>query len=425
MARSFVYRCPEGLAAVLMALVSIVTSPSRLTAQCANPSLTDYVTCTAHCVDVPDVHCDTNCGALARMSGVVRSGDGGLLIEPVYYGEVFSNTRGGMTTRNATQYQALFDLSLTVDFEKTLLPVPGRFYMLGQNTHGRGLTGDFIGDTLVLSNIDSGKNLTQVAEYWWEFNVLHDVVTLRLGKQDVNTEFFFIDIAEDYIQSSFGLTPTAVLPTFPFPSIAALALVRLDDSLQLKLGVWDLLAEVGSWGVSGNSTVLAIGELEYKYALLDGALPGVMAVGAAYATDGELLGTVFDAGHGYYVQLEQLLFREREWDADAPEGLGVFAAYYPRFLGRQFLDESFGDSFVGGVVYRGLISGRDEDVLGAGVAWAELFKGGSDRETVYEFFYKARITPRVSLQPDIQYIVTPSGIYPDALAIGMRFQVDL
>ena len=29
----------------------------------------------------------------------------------------------------------------------------------------------------------------------------------------------------------------------------------------------------------------------------------------------------------------------------------------------------------------------------------------------------------MSIQPDIQYIATPSGIYPDALVVGMRFQL--
>ena len=100
-------------------------------------------------------------------------------------------------------------------------------------------------------------------------------------------------------------------------------------------------------------------------------------------------------------------------------------AYYNTETRFATLDEAIGDSFIGGVVYRGLIVGRDEDVLGAGVAWAELFQGGSNEETVYEFFYKAQITPSVSLQPDIQYIVTPSGIHPDALAVGIRFQIAL
>ena len=79
----------------------------------------------------------------------------GVLLEPIYYGEVFSNAKGGMSTRGATQYEALLDLPLTLDFEALDLPVPGQFFLLAQNTHGRGLTDDFIGDAQYISNIDS------------------------------------------------------------------------------------------------------------------------------------------------------------------------------------------------------------------------------------------------------------------------------
>ena len=40
-------------------------------------------------------------------------------------------------------------------------------------------------------------------------------------------------------------------------------------------------------------------------------------------------------------------------------------------------------------------------------------------------FYKAQITPLMSVQPDIQYVISPSGIYRDALVVGVRFQVAL
>lgn len=38
-------------------------------------------------------------------------------------------------------------------------------YRLGQNTHGQGITEDFVGDAQVLINIDSFKNIAKVSEY--------------------------------------------------------------------------------------------------------------------------------------------------------------------------------------------------------------------------------------------------------------------
>jgi porin len=349
----------------------------------------------------------------------------GLSVEPVYCGEVFSNTRGGLSTNDATQYQALLDLGIEFDLEALQTPLPGRFYMLAQNTHGRGISEDFVGDTQVVSNIDSFQNITRVSEYWWEFACLDDAVTVRLGKQDINTEFFVIDLAADFIQSTFGLSPSTAFPTYPDNSMGAVALVQLTDAWRLKAGVWDAFAPGGGWGFSGNDSILAIGELERTYALAGGTLPGVFAAGAVYESAGAIEGAPVSPVQEYYLQVEQLVYRECVCDEDQPQGLGIFAGYSPRFLGSQIIDESIGDSWVAGLIYTGLLPGRDEDVLGAGYAWTELFRGGTNDETVVELFYKAQLTPRVAVQPDLQYIVTPAGIYPDALAVGLRFQVSL
>lgn len=360
---------------------------------------------------------------LERVSRECIGGNGAVKVEPVYYGEVFTNTRGGITTSGATQYEGLLDLAMTVDSDN----FPGTFFLLAQNTHGRGLTEDFIGDTQVISNIDSGDNIMQVSEYWWEFGLLGDDVTLRLGKQDVNTEFLLVEMAEDFIQSSFGLSPSSAgLPTYPDPSMAAVLLSQLTDQTRLKLGIWDGLASGGSWGFSGNDVILLIGELEHKYSLDGERLPGIFELGLAYNSDGLVDGQLFPSEWGYYLQWQQLVYRERPCDPTDSQGLGIFALYLPRFGGGPVTAsplEVIEDSAAAGFVYRGLLPGRDEDVIGAGIAWARLNLGGTNRETVVETFYKAQVTDTISVQPDIQYIASPSGIYRDALAVGLRFTV--
>jgi porin len=374
--------------------------------------------------EAPDLVTTADRATAAHWISQLRDPGSSISVAPEYYGECFTNTRGGISTKDATRYQALLDLPIAFDFEKMRLPIPGKFFLLAQNTHGRGLTEDFVGDSLVLSDIDSFDNIAQVSEYWWQFGLFDDNMTFRLGKQDLNTEFVYIDLAVDFIQSSFELTPSAGLPSFPHPSMAGLVLMQLKDSLQLKVGVWDALANGGSWGFSGNDTVVVISELEYKYALREGQLPGAIALGAAYASEGEISGAPFGSTCGYAVQFEQVVYRESTGGANL-QGFGIFAAYYPRFEDPPIAPKSIGDNFVAGLVYTGLIPKRDWDVVGAGVARAELFQGGTNEETVVELFYKAQLTPRVSLQPDLQYIATPSGIHRDALVAGVRFQVVL
>jgi len=348
----------------------------------------------------------------------------GIEVQPIYSGDVFTNTRGGLTTRNATRYQGLLDLGVTVPLDRLHAAAPGKLFLLLQSTHGEGLSRNIVGDSLILSDIDSFHNVTQVGEYWWELPLLDEALTFRIGKQDVNSEFIYINTAEHFIQSSFELTPSSTLPTFPQQSMAAVCLLQINPALQLKLGAWDALAPPGGWGISGNDTVFLASEVEYDYVLRQN-LWGTVGLSAGYQSPGSFNEQPVDAVHGYAVQWEQLLLSESVSDGTNPQGLAAFAAYYPRFFGSQRLKESIGDSATAGLVYKGPISGRDQDVTGVGVSWAELFQGGSNQETAYELFYRAELAPGVFLQPDFQYIATPSGIHPDAFVVGLRFQLVL
>ena len=340
-------------------------------------------------------------------------------VSSTYTGEAFTNARGGRSTQDATQYLGLLDVELSLDLTRAGAPIPGAFNLLAQNTHGRGITDDFVGDTQVISNIDSSRNILQVSEYWWEFDLLSEDIMIRVGKRDINTEFLFIDTATHFVHSTFGLSPSTAFPTYPDPSMGAVAIMQLTESWQLKAGVWDAFAAGSSWGFSGNDSLLLITELERTYTL-PGGLPGVFAVGAAYESDGEIDGEPVSAVHEYIVQLEQRVFQE---SPHGDQGLAVFAGYYPRFPGQQIVDTSIGDSFVAGLTYTGLLPGRNEDSLGIGVAWSELFQGGTNHETITEAYYRIEFEHDVSLQPDIQYIASPSGVFSDALAIGLRFQL--
>jgi porin len=336
---------------------------------------------------------------------------------------VFSNTRGGISSRNATQYEGLLDLALIADLEKLGVPFASDFFILGQSTHGRGLTEDFVGDSLVLSNIDSLHNRMQVSEYWWEFHFLDDEVRLRVGKQDVNAEFLVVDLAGDFIQSGFGISPHLAVPTYPDASAGAIVLADLTDVLQAKVGVWDGVPDGRNWGFSGTGITLTIGELECRYQLADGRLPGAIDAGVMYLSAGEVSpGDYQPQGWGIYLDFEQILWRENPWDEEDRQGLGGFVQYsnaapdeevgFPEYLGA-------------GLVYQGLLPGRDDDGFGAGVATAQLNGGGTNRETVIECYYRAAIRPGMAIQPDVQYIASPSGVHRDALVVGLRFVLKL
>ncbi len=92
----------------------------------------------------------------------------------------------------------------------------------------------------------------------------------------------------------------------------------------------------------------------------------------------------------------------------------------------------------GGLVYRGLIPGRNEDEIGVGVAAAlngSHFRRAQQRaetpvdhaEITLEMSYAINVRPEIVIQPDVQYIINP-GTDPgvrNALVIGARLQLNL
>lgn len=391
------------------------------------------------CCDALGADCDALGSELRQCQGLWVAQPRSLFtFEPVYYGEVFTNARGGKTTKDATRYQGLLDLGIWFDLDESPVGIPGRLYVLAENTHGRGLTQDFVGDTQVVSNIDSLGNVTQLGEYWWESEWLDDLITLRLGRQDMNADFQRIDSAEHFVQSTFGLSPSTAFPTYPDQAAGAVIIAKLTADWQWKAGLWNAFVQNRDWGFSDNHSYLAVTELEYRYTTADGgwlgagslgsgalgsSLPGVFSIGALYESEGELEGELVSPVREYYVQWEQTLYRPAFGDHAQDQGLAAFVGYYPRFPGGLPIAKSIGDSAVAGLTYTGLLPSREADMIGFGVAWSELYQGGTNRETSTELFYRAVWSSRLSVQPDMQYITSPSGIYKDALVAGVRMEL--
>ena len=98
---------------------------------------------------------------------------------------------------------------------------------------------------------------------------------------------------------------------------------------------------------------------------------------------------------------------------------------------------NFVDYYVdGGFNFTGFIPNRQFDVAGIAVARSHVSDVYSDAqvaqgslpltaETVIEATYKAQIAPWWSVQPDVQYIVTPSGQQgsQNAVVLGVRTSV--
>ncbi len=344
--------------------------------------------------------------------------------EYVYTGEVFTNTRGGINTTRATRYRGNFDLLVLGDLDAAGFAPGGKLFLYGQTGHGQGLTRDDVGDFQVISNIDA-HDFAQVSEYWWERQWFDGVLTTRLGKRDANEDFAAVEMGSDFINSSFGLHPTIPMPTFPDPSMAATAFLRLDEQWLFKVGLWDGEPDGRNWGFSGTGVTFSMAELDYHYVLAD-RLPGELHAGLWYHSGDwpELAAgssRIFSGNHGIHFEAAQMLYLEAPGAEDDSQGLGAFfqASWAPK-------DRNEGTQYYGGgLIYRGLLQRREADVLGAGVAHIRLNPRltGPTHETAVEVFYKAQVNPWFMIQPDMQFIANPGGAGRDALVVGMRFEL--
>jgi porin len=111
---------------------------------------------------------------------------------------------------------------------------------------------------------------------------------------------------------------------------------------------------------------------------------------------------------GAYTTVDQMIWREHgEWQDD-PQGIGVFFLY-------GYADEDVSEvtqHLSAGMSWTGAIPRRDKDMAGLGVTWARLSdkaEFAENHETAIEWFYKIWVTPWLSLKPDLQYIINPSG----------------
>lgn len=359
----------------------------------------------------------------------------GITPEVTYTGEVFSNLRGGINTEEAHEYRGNLDLTVTLDSEAVGLWSGGTFFFYVQNGHGDGISEEHVGDVQMLSNIDA-DDFTQLSEYWFKQRVFQDRLGIKLGKQDANVDFCALDYGADFINSSFGVIPTVPMPTFPDPALAAVAFLDPAEWMTLGVGAYDGAPNGGTSGFDttfdGEGGTFGLVELALRTSLAGrGWHPGSYRFGLwHHSKDVEELGDAqapetFSGNHGFYLAFDQLLLKEHD-DPEDEQGMGAFAQFGWAPEDRNELARYVG----GGLIYTGAVPRRDEDIVGVGVAHARFSDrvkrlDGLTHETAVEVFYKARLTPWLSLQPDLQFIVNPGGDGKDALAAGLRFAIDL
>jgi porin len=403
--------------------------------------------------------CLTLCASGVEASDASDStGDQGapiLTTTMTYDGAAIADATGGL--RRSSTYIGNLHWRSLVDLGQALGLSDSRFYADVLWIHG-GNPDAFIGDATGVSNIAAPPGL-QIEELWIEKNIPDADLSFLVGLYDLNSEFYRVESAGLFLNSSFGIGPEfgesgiEGPSIFPRTSVGARLGWKPADDVVARTALLDgvpLIRSDGAYRVFQNGDgLLAVAELALLDRPADGTegnrrsrigrnsmLPpydGKLAFGAWHYTTtlDRLDGGANPTQHGTsgaYLVGDRILARD---PANTNRNLSLFVQ-----LGvADDRVNRFGTYFGGGLVASGPFRARPNDEMGFAVAIARNGSAYQDHqaslaqtpraETTLELSYLIQATPWLAVQPDLQYVIHPNTdpTIPNALVFTLRFEI--
>lgn len=378
----------------------------------------------------------------------------GVIFSSTYTCDVLGNATGGM--QQGARYDHSMGWDVNFDLERFVGMIGTQFHISGLWRAGQNLSKATIGNDLVCSTI-FGNEQFRFYFLYLEKDLLDKKLNIRLGRIAAGDDFAASPLFGIYVSNGIDGVPISI-PINMFFSVYATATwgarakYNLNKDFYIFSGIYD-----GDKAVSRNDMYgfdfslrlkegLAFAE-ELAYAPADGVgqnkLPGHYKAGIYYngATCRDLYSdingnssavTALDSkkhigNYNVYIIADQMIYREK---GTIDEGLTplVCATIGPESINK------FPFFLMGGLIYKGLVPGRDNDTTAVQIAYAKYSDkikesqssvGASPQkyEMMLEFTHKVMITKWMYLQPDIQYIIQPGGTgnIDDALVLGFQF----
>ena len=343
-----------------------------------------------------------------------------------YTGETIGNASGGIARGGA--YEGLAELDLDADLETLLRWSDARLHASAYQIHGHGPSANYVGNIMDVSNIEA-RPTTRLYALWLQKGLPWHGASLRAGQLGADEEFLLSKTAGGLINGTFGwaalaaadqaeggpayplATPGARLRLAPRPDTALLLAAFAGHPAGSRCTASPQRCDLHGTTFSLNGGTLWMSELQYT---------GSYKLGGWYQTGSFAEPSDPAIAHrddwGLYAIIDRRLWPTRGVDAFLRVG-GAPADRNPVSL---YLDAGLG--------FAGPIAARPHDTLTVGAACAGLPL--TDRESVLELSYVARLARHWSLQPDLQYVVHPGNNAPDpndptqpignALVVGLR-----
>lgn len=343
-------------------------------------------------------------------------------VQCAYTGDFFTNMHGGIKTGAA--YLGAMDFALNINTGNLGLWQNGELYIQVENTHGATPSGDYMGDLQTASNIENG-NYSYLYEFWYKQSIKN--LSFQFGVIDLNADYFTVDADGLFLNSSFGIQPSASInipvPIFPMNAPGVNLKYDFTHAISLQTGVWD--GDPGNldddpynieWSLSKEQGFLSVTELHLKHRKINEEThKGIVKLGFTYHSGifSHLTNETQTKKGNIELHLitgQSLIYREagEKGKLDAFLQLGVSPyntiSQIPFYMGV-------------GITYTGIMFKDARDIMGFAVAYSRLSNlltnipehTGMDElksyEMALELTYNVPLTSNISIQPDLQYIV--------------------
>ncbi|MCE2563201.1 carbohydrate porin [Komagataeibacter sp. FNDCF1] len=394
----------------------------------------------------------------------------GMMLSIQDVNELWGNATGGIASTNGdgrgagtgASYTGVTMPALTADMEKLIGLRGGTFNVSALQIRGRAMTQDHLSDFNPISGFEADRS-TRLFELWYQQSFLKGTLDIKIGQQDLDTEFLISDYASQYLNANFGwpMGPSVNLyaggPSWPLAAPAIRLRYRPGEKYTLMFAASDDNPsgnqDSSVFGLTGNPAdptsqttgdgsgtkfnmgtgALLITEIQYALNPQGGVhhpgLSGVYKLGGyydtarfpdyRYNTQGQSLGAEGgtprrDQGNWLvYGIIDQLIWRP---GPTASRALGLFV----RATGNSGDRNIISFAIDAGLNLKAPFGGRTNDTLGLGwgigrvtsaVRAYDRARGAlvQGNETHFELTYQAQVTPWMVVQPDFQYVLNPSG----------------
>ena len=380
----------------------------------------------------------------------------------IVYDGLVSSTLDGGQQRGATSIGNLH-LQLSLDGD-ALLHLPGlTAFFDGLWIHG-GQPSRYAGDAQGISSL-AGPHRFKFYEAWLQYNFDQSRLSALGGLYNLNSEFYRLQSAGLFLNSSFGIGPefgqsgVEGPSIFPFTALGARFAYKPAPNIVLRAAVLDGIPVDRPQAATGlfesHDGVLLVAEAAFLDRPPKEAMPpdprfrigrasgqppydNKLALGAwHYTTTLDDLSNVGADGRplqhhgssGAYAIADHLLFQS---ETDSAERVSVFLQ---AGLGDGRVDR-FGAYLGAGIAATALLPGRDNDQAGFGAALArngthyraaqqQRNTPATKSEIALETTYLAQLTDCLALQPDVQYVIDPNTNPALGNALVLQLEAEL